>query len=259
MDKFDSLIDKLKSSPISSDEFDNYLKRINRVSDLEIDLELLQFFGLPIVKERDSVYLKTFKNSFKDEEFCIVDIETNGSSPIKHQIIELGAIKYKNQKIVDRFSSLVYAEHIPDIIVNLTGIQEKDLKNAPSLKKVLHDFKLFLADSVFVAHNVKFDYNFISQSLKIVGIEELLNRRLCTVDLARKTIQADKHGLKFLKAHLNIEDDNHHRAYSDALSALKILNECFKNLPTDIKTTEELIAFATTNTKKKKKKKVDES
>ncbi len=245
MEQFNPLINRLKKTSISKEEFYGYLDRLNKTCDIEIDLELLQFYGLPIREDKDSIYLSTFKNSFYDEEFCIVDIETNGSSPIKHQIIEIGAIKYKNNKIIDTFNSLVYANYIPDNIVNLTGIKIQDLQNAPSLKKVLHDFKLFLSDNVFVAHNVKFDYNFISQSFKLVGIDELLNRRLCTINLAKKTIKAQKHGLKFLKQHLDIDDDIHHRAYSDAMSALKILRECFKNLPKGVKTTEELILFAT--------------
>ena len=254
MDRFDSLIEKLKLTAISRSDFDVYLEKISQRSDFEVDLPMLQFYGLPLELENEEIYLKTLKNSFKNEKFCIVDIETNGSSPIKHQIIEIGAIKYQNGEIVDKFNSLVYAEHIPRTIINLTGIKIEDLKDAPSLKKVLHDFKLFLEDSVFVAHNVKFDYSFISQSLKIVGIDELLNRRLCTVDLSKKTIRADRHGLKFLKEHLNIEEGNHHRAYSDAYSALKVLDECFKNLPEEIKTTEELILFSGAKKSKKKLK-----
>ncbi|HHD77928.1 MAG TPA: DNA polymerase III subunit epsilon, partial [Campylobacteraceae bacterium] len=125
------------------------------------------------------------------------------------------------------------------------------------------DFKLFLGDDVFVAHNVKFDYNFISTSLKTVGLEELLNRKLCTVDLARKTIDAEKHGLAYLREHLDIQTGEHHRAYADALSAAKVLDACFQNIPEHVKTTEDLIAFSKhaprIGTKKRKSKKSAES
>ncbi len=257
MEIFNSLISKLEKGSLPKDEFSKCVKRAKKSYELDIDLHLLNFYGLPVEENEKEVFLKTQKNSFLDEVYCIVDIETNGSSPVKNQIIEIGAIKYKNGEIIDKFESYVYADFIPDSIIRLTNIEQSDLIDAPSLKKVLYDFKLFLGSCVFVAHNVKFDYSFISQSLKTVGIDELLNRKLCTVDLSRKTIDAQRHGLGFLREHLEIETGEHHRAYSDALSATKVLEACFKNIPEHIKSTEELIKFSAGNTQKKKRKPKD--
>ncbi len=254
MEKFDSLINRLERGSMPVDEFCKCASRVKKSYELDIDLELLNFYGLPVCEDSDRVFLSTQRNSFKDEVYCVVDIETNGNSPIKNQIIEIGAIKYKNGEIIDKFESYVYADFIPESIVRLTNIEQSDLKDAPSLKKVLHDFKLFLGNAVFVAHNVKFDFNFISQSLRTVGVDELLNRRLCTVDLSRKTIKAERHGLGFLREHLAIDTGDHHRAYSDALSAAKVLDACFENIPEHIKSTEELISFSTLSARKKSKK-----
>ncbi len=254
MEIFQSLVTKLEKGALPRDEFMLCIKRAKKYHELDIDIDLLNFYGLPVEEDEKEVYLRTQRCSFKDETYCIVDIETNGSSPVKNQIIELGAVKYKNGEIVDKFESYVYADFIPESIVRLTNIEQSDLKDAPSLKKVLHDFKLFLGDSVFVAHNVKFDYGFISKSLQTVGVDGLLNRQLCTVDLSRKTIEAERHGLGYLREHLELDTGEHHRAYSDALSAAKILDECFKNIPEEIKSTEELIKFSKTSTPKKKKK-----
>jgi DNA polymerase-3 subunit epsilon len=255
MQIFESLVSKLEKGALPKDEFSLCIKRAKKNHEVDIDLDLLNFYGLPVEEDENEVYLRTQKNSFKDETYCIVDIETNGSSPVKNQIIEIGAIKYKNGEIIDKFSSFVYADFIPESIVRLTSIEQADLKDAPSLKKVLHDFKLFLGNAVFVAHNVKFDYGFISKSLKTVGVDELLNRKLCTVDLSRKTIEAERHGLGFLREHLDIDTGDHHRAYSDALSAAKVLDACFKNIPEYVKSTEELIKFSMGSTQKKKRKK----
>ena len=210
----------------------------------EIEIELLKAYGLPLCEEQGRVFLKTLMSSYLEQTYCIVDIETNGNDPYINQIIEIGAIKYKNGKIVDRFESFVYADFVPDYITKRTNITVDDLKKAPSLKQVLHDFRLFLGDLVFVAHNVGFDYNFISNSLKKAGFGELLNRKLCTIELAKKTIVAQKYGLGFLKEHLNIDIDTHHRAYADALSALMVFKEALKNIPPYIKTTEDLIRFS---------------
>ena len=255
MFKFESLIEKLESGNIEREEFDTCLRRISKNFDIQVDLELLRFYGLPIVFDEEYAFFETSKTPYKDEIYCVVDIETNGNSPIKNQIIELGAVKYKNGKIIDSFDSFVYAESVPPSISKLTNIYPNDLKDAPSLKKVLYDFKLFLGSSVFVAHNVNFDYGFISKSLKTVDIDELLNRKLCTVELAKKTIKAPRHGLGFLREMLNIETGNHHRAYSDALSATKVLDECFKFVPDEVNSTEDLIKFSQTSNRRKKRRK----
>jgi len=251
---FNSLVSRLERGSLLKEEFCQCVKRARKSHELDIDIDLLNFYGLPVEEDDKEVFLKTQKNSFKEEVYCVVDIETNGNSPVKNQIIEIGAIKYKNGEIIDKFESYVYADFIPESIVRVTKIEQIDLLGAPSLKKVLHDFKLFLGNSVFVAHNVKFDYGFISESLKIVGIDELLNRRLCTVELSRKTIAAERHGLGYLREHLDIDTGDHHRAYSDALSAAKVLEVCFKNIPENVKSTEELIKFSRHCAPKRKKK-----
>ncbi len=243
MVKFDSLVSKLESGPIPKDEYNSCLNRLKLHFNIDASDELLREYGLPVVECEDGVCLETYNNSLNDELFCIVDIETNGNSPIKNQIIEIGAVKVQNGEVIDRFESYVYADFIPDSISRLTNISVEDLQDAPSLKDVLVDFKKFLADSVFVAHNVSFDYNFISKSLESIGESELLNRRLCTVELAKRTIDAPKHGLGFLKEFLEIDEGEHHRAYADALTASKVFYECVKNIPEDVVSTEDLIKY----------------
>jgi len=242
--KFDSLVSKLERGALSKNEFEICLYRMKTHFDSDVDSALLRCYGLPLVENEDEVYLSTLKTLFKDEVFCVVDIETNGNSPIKNQIIEIGAIKYQNGEILEKFESYVYADFIPESIIRLTKIQVADLEGAPSLKSVLQEFKEFLGASVFVAHNVNFDFGFISKSLETIGDTRLLNRKLCTVDLSRKTIDAPRHGLGYLKEFLNIDEGEHHRAFSDAVSAAKVLDECMRNLPSEVETTEDLIKFS---------------
>ena len=257
MKKYELLIRKLSKGKISRYEFDYMIADINNDSLFEQDesLEFLQLFGLPIVEENNEIYLKTLSTPYKDQVFCFVDIETNGNSPITNQIIEIGAIKYQNGKVIDRFGSLIYSDFVPNYITRITNIRTEDLRNAASLKKVLYDFKLFLGDSIFVAHNVNFDFNFISNSLNRLGYGKLLNRKLCTIDLAKKTIEAEKYGLAYLIEHLNIDTPTHHRAQADAFSSLKVFEEAIKNLPQDIYSTEDLLYFAKPDDVKKKRKK----
>lgn len=241
------LIDRLKKAPIAYDEFLQLLSSNKErfYDNPELEFELLLSNGMPLDIEDDFVILKTTKTLIKDEIFCIVDIETNGGIVSKgHQIIELGAVKYKNGEIIDKFESLVYAKQIPDYIQEVTNITPAMLEDAPTINKVLEDFKVFLEDCVFVAHDIKFDYNFISLSMQKYDLGKLLNRKLCTIDLSRRTIKAQRYGLKFLKEDLNIDIDNHHRAYSDALSTTYILEKSIKFLNDNSMTVEGLIDFS---------------
>jgi DNA polymerase-3 subunit epsilon len=240
-----NIIEKLKKNDIPKDEFYGYLKNIDSFyENPELEYQLLLSNGLPLEIIDEKVRLKTKTTSIQDQKFCIVDIETNGSKVQNGQIIELAAIKIKNGQIIDSYESLVYAKEIPEFIQEVTNITPYMLKSAPTLKDVLFEFKIFLEDCVFVAHDIKFDYNFISNSLELYNYGKLENRKLCTIDLAKRTIKSDKYGLVTLKELLNIDIATHHRAYSDALSTKLIFDKCLKNLPAHVVTVEDLIGFS---------------
>lgn len=251
----DRFIHKLSIEKQSLCSFKAKIQGTKELQDYDVDdIENIRLLGLPIVElEHNNIALETTFTPIEKQKFCIVDIETTGSKIDKSQIIEIGAVMIENRQIVDRFESFVKADEVPENITYLTGIKTEDLEDAPSLKEVLEKFRLFLGDAVFVAHNVNFDYYFISDSLARVGFGPLLNRRLCTIDLARKTFEAPKYGLGFLMEFLGINSGPHHRAYSDALATVSVLKKSFDNLPETIISTEDLIHFAKPKPRKKKK------
>jgi len=213
--------------------------------ELELSLELWRAQGLNVVKHQGYYYFDTAFVPIEEAEFCIVDIETNGSKIDKHQIIELAAVKVRNGKIIDRFESLVYTKEINPHITEITGIKAEDTKDAPNLKEVLLKFKLFLGDAVFVAHDVKFDYMFISQSMEKIGLEPLLNRSLCSLALAERTIVSYRYALSYLNDALKLNPNaQHHRAMSDVLTTYGLFILSLENLDEDIKTVEDLIKFS---------------
>ena len=246
--KLQNILQRLIKEPILYSEFFDLLEKANDTiyEDPELEFELLISNGLPLDFEEEFVCLKTLKTPINEQVFCIVDIETNGGSAKKgYQIIELGAVKYKNGEIIDKFESLVFAKEIPPYVQEVTKINLKMLENAPRLEKVLQDFKIFLGDDVFVAHDIKFDYTFISDSFEKFNLGKLLNRKLCTIDLAKRTIQSEKYGLSSLKELLNIDVSNHHRAYYDALTTAIVFKKCLENLDLNVvRTVEELISFS---------------
>ncbi|WP_297440938.1 3'-5' exonuclease [Sulfurimonas sp.] len=213
--------------------------------ELDLTMELWKAQGLNIVKHQGYYYFDTHFIAIKDVEFCIVDIETNGSKIEKHQIIELAAIKVKNGEIISRFDSLVQTQEINPHITAITGICAEDTKDAPKLNEVLEKFKLFLGDAVFVAHDVKFDYSFISKSLQKIGLEPLLNRSLCSLGLAERTLTSYRYALSYLNDTLNLNPyATHHRAMSDVMTTYGLFLLSLEKLNDDIKTVEDLIKFS---------------
>ncbi|RBQ26288.1 3'-5' exonuclease [Aliarcobacter lanthieri] len=245
---FLDIIRRLKKEPIEYEEFLKLLENSNDkfYENSELEFELLLINGFPLDIKDEFVFLKTTQTPITEQTFCFVDIETNGGTPKKgFQIIELGAVKYKNGKILDKFNSLVFAKEIPPYVQEVTKITPLMLENAPRIEKVLKEFKEFLGDDVFVAHDIKFDYTFISDSFEKYSLGKLLNRKICTIDLSKRSIKSEKYGLSTLKELLKIDVENHHRAYFDALTTKIIFEKCLENIDLEnIKNVEDLIKFS---------------
>lgn len=214
--------------------------------DLELTLEIWKAQGLNLTKHQGNYFFETKFIPINEVVFCIVDIETNGSKIEKHQIIELSAVKVLDGKIIDKFDSLVKCHEINQHITAITGISVKDTKDAPLLKDVLYSFKAFLADSIFVAHDVKFDYRFISLSMQKIGLPPLLNRSLCSLALAERTIESYRYALSYLNETLHLNPHaTHHRAMSDVLTTYELFKLSLKNIDANVVVTvEDLIKFS---------------
>ena len=233
-------ISKLSSRGLSLKTMKDQLKE-----ELELSIELWRAQGLHVIKHQGYYYFDTKFTPIQEAEFCIVDIETNGSKIEKHQIIELAAVRVKNGQIINRFESLVKAKEINSHITDLTGISVQDTINAPELKDVLLKFKHFLGDAVLIAHDVKFDYSFISKSMQKIGLAPLLNRSLCSLGLAERSIVSYRYALSYLNETYNLNPQaRHHRAMSDVITTYGLFLLSLKNLNKDIQTVEDLIKFS---------------
>ena len=212
---------------------------------LDLSLEIWRAKGLDVVKKKGYFFFNTKFTPVDEAEFCIVDIETNGSKLERHQIIELAAVKVKNGKIIDRFESLVKCDRINEHISAITGIRVEDTLDAPLLKDVLYKFKLFLGDSIFVAHDVKFDYTFISGSFEKVGLEPILNRYLCSLALAERTVTSFRYALSYLDKSFGLNPNaTHHRAMSDVITTYGLYKISMENIGENINNVEDLIRFS---------------
>lgn len=162
------------------------------------------------------------------DNYTLIDIETTGGSLYYTEIIELAAIRVRENKIVDSFDSLVNPmEEIPDDIVALTGITDEMVANAPILKDILPSFLNFIGDDIVIGHNINcYDINIIYDKS-----EELLNVRFSndfidTFDLARCLCDFEPHNYKLntLCDMLGVNNHNAHRALSDVTAN----HECYQ-------------------------------
>ena len=249
---------------LTHQQFKNILKKEKDIySDIDTFVLVLEASGYPIETTPNGFRLTTFFNAYQEQKFCIVDIETNGSKPTTAQVIEIGAVMVQNGKIIDRFESFVYADEVPEYITKITNITQADLEGAPRQKEALVMLKEFMGDAIFVAHNVKFDYSFLNHLFKHYGLGSIGNQKFCTIDLARRTFESPRYGLAYLNETLGIEMANHHRAYSDALSASIVMKKSFETIPKYVKSGDDLVKFSTSSraerTKKKNKSQTEDS
>ena len=151
--------------------------------------------------------------------YTVIDIETTGLSKNYHHITEIAAVKIRDRKIIDSYHTLVNPHvRIPEFISTLTGIDNELVKDAPSITEVLPLFHRFLGDDIFVAHNATFDYGFLEHNLRRHDYR-LSNQRLCTRKLARRLFPSlPQKRLQDICRHLNIQNDQAHRAMGDALA-----------------------------------------
>ncbi|SNV75897.1 DNA polymerase III PolC [Clostridium cochlearium] len=170
-------------------------------------------------------------NRTLDDTYVVFDIETTGFSNKNDKIIEIGAVKIKEGKIIDKYSTFVNPERIiPEKIVELTGIQDYMVKDAPKIEEVLPEFMEFVADSILVAHNANFDVSFIKKNCKDMGIN-FNSPILDTIPLCKFLYpELKRYKLNIVAKHLGIPLLNHHRAVEDAKTTGDILLRAFEDL-----------------------------
>lgn len=149
--------------------------------------------------------------------FVVFDLETTGLSHLYDEIIEIGAVKIEDGRIVDRFSTFVNPQRpLHPEITELTGIHDYDLTDAPLIESVLPAFLAFSADSVFVAHNADFDIGFIRRDAMKLGLPWGYPS-FDTLSMAQLLFPDQRgHRLDRMAKQYGISLDNHHRAVDDA-------------------------------------------
>lgn len=152
--------------------------------------------------------------------YVALDLETTGLDAERDAIIEIGAVKFQSDEVLDTFSTFIDpGRPIPQQITELTSISNEDVAGAPSLHSVLPRLTRFVGQCPVVGHSVGFDIGFLSRHSRSFNGNKLFD----TFELASVLItDAERYSLKALSRELGIELRQAHRALDDAQASHRL-------------------------------------
>lgn len=161
-------------------------------------------------------------------DYCVIDIETTGLSPSDSEIIEIAAVKYRENKAIDTYSTFVKPKmRIPRFITGLTGITNEMVKEAPDIFKATIDFYNFISDDIIIGYNINFDINFLYDALQNSHGLTLKNDFVDVLRFARKALpELNGRSQTRVADYLNISYEGAHRAVTDC----EICNAIYQEL-----------------------------
>ncbi|MDK8645035.1 PolC-type DNA polymerase III [Staphylococcus condimenti] len=196
------------------------------------DIKMLYGMEGMLVDDGVPIAYKPTDRILKDATYVVFDVETTGLSNQYDKIIELAAVKVHDGEIIDKFERFSNPhERLSDTIKNLTHISDDMLVDAPEIDDVLTEFKEWVGDAIFVAHNASFDMGFIDTGYERAGLGNYTNGVIDTLELSR-TINTEfgKHGLNFLAKKYGVELTQHHRAIYDTEATAYIFIKMLKQV-----------------------------
>lgn len=166
------------------------------------------------------------------KEYVSFDLETTGLSPQKDQIIEIGAVKIRDEKIIGKYNCILYPEiPVSNLIIELTGISREMLSKGIPLKEGVETFLDFSEGYPILGHNVMFDYSFMKTAAKTVS-RPFEKKGVDTLVLARKLLKGlENKKLGTLCSHYHYVNEAAHRAYHDALATAVVFEKMKKEFP----------------------------
>lgn len=212
-----------------------------------VDFDGLKLMRLPSEK-KDGYYAKSFSNASKrkklskiintgnkngkQNEYCVVDIETTGLVVDEDEIIEIAAVIVRNGEIESEFSQLVKcSEPFHSSIEKLTGITYELLeREGEELNDVLKNFKEFIGNRKLIFHNASFDMSFLRIACQDNNLEVIRNKYEDTLVLAKRKLRGlGSYKLSDVARTLNIEAKDFHRALDDCLVTFQLYEKLNEN------------------------------
>ena len=162
-------------------------------------------------------------------DFTIIDVGTTGYDPEWDELIEIGALRVRDGKVIDEYITLIKPNNkIDDFVINKTGITNEMLKDAPMPNTVLKNFYEFIGQDILVGHNINFHINFIYDYLLETNNLYLSNNFIDVMRISRFLFQDfENHRLLTLCNNFNTDHKPNHRSTDDCYSVFEVFN-CLK-------------------------------
>jgi predicted DnaQ family exonuclease/DinG family helicase len=147
------------------------------------------------------------------QTYVALDLETTGLDAEQDAIIEVGAVRFRDDEVLDTYSSFIDpGRPIPREITALTGIEDSDVEGAPGLRTVLGKLDRFVGTATVIGHSVDFDMRFLQRHSVLLDIEVLDTFELAAVLIP----SAERYSLSALSQRMGVVIDHPHRALDDA-------------------------------------------
>lgn len=184
----------------------------------------------------------------KDLVLVAFDTETSGAYPVGSDVVEFGAVKYANGKMVDKLEFLFRPrEPMKEFIIKIHGITNEMVKDSPLISDKINEIHNFFQGSVLIAHHAPFDLGFMAYDFEKANLDFPKTVNLCSSLLSRKLIpESGNHKLQTLVKFLGIDGGSAHRAFDDAQSCYQVAATCFARTGDDV-TLEKILSFQKKN------------
>ena len=175
--------------------------------------------GSGIVREDRGRSLLTFPANY-----TVIDIETTGLDPWQDELLELAALKVRDHQEAERFEILINPfKRISDEVVEITGITNELVADAPKFADVREDFLAFIGDDILVGHNVNFDISFLYEKCYSLTSSGITNDSIDTMRHAKRLLpELEQYRLENLCQKLEIVNPGAHRAMNDVLTTFHV-------------------------------------
>ncbi|MCK5391819.1 MAG: WYL domain-containing protein, partial [Deltaproteobacteria bacterium] len=164
--------------------------------------------------------------------FAFLDVETTGLDPASgDKICEIAVIKTIDGQLADEFVSIINpGRNIPERAISIHGITQVMVNRAPFFRDIAKDLLDFLNDAVIVAHNAKFDLEFLRSELKNLTLSLPENEVIDTLGIARRYYKFPSNNLGEIAKSIGLPIDEQHRALADVTTTKDIFEYFLKDL-----------------------------
>ncbi len=175
------------------------------------------------------------KQPIQNYPLVAFDTETSGAYPIESEIIELGAVKWLNGKVVGKFQTLLKpSKPLVADNIRIHGITNEMVADAPNRGSEIGKFCEFIEGSILFAHHAPFDLGFLTLEIEKNALKFPSSLHLCSSLISRALLQTTNHKLQTLIKELHLEGGAAHRAYDDAYACLQVIFKCFEKLEPNV-------------------------